>query len=147
MNSLKYLTAMSNNKAREINSPIIEELINETTPEELTKIDTEMTNNKQQTAMKLYTQHQLLNTAEAIKNYYENNPDTAQEMVKKHLMNLAPVTKKRTLIIYNTKETTEDEARHLLEILNCDDSTLWDNADHCGVQVIEVPLTYEGGEQ
>jgi hypothetical protein len=32
--------------------------------------------------MKLFTQHQLLNTAEAIKNYYENNPDTAQEMVK-----------------------------------------------------------------
>ena len=147
MNSLKYLTAMSNNKAREINPPLIEQLINETTPEELAKIDAEMTNNKQQTAMKLYTQHQLLNTAEAIKNYYENNPDTAQEMVKKHLMNLAPVTKKRTLIIYNTKETTEEEARHLLEILNCDDSTLWDNADHCGVQVIEVPLTYGGGEQ
>jgi hypothetical protein len=48
--------------------------------------------------------------------------------------------KKRTLIIYNTKETTEEEAKHLLEILNCDDSTLWDNADHCGVQIIEVPL-------
>jgi hypothetical protein len=29
-------------KAREINSPIIEELINETTPEELAKIDAEM---------------------------------------------------------------------------------------------------------
>jgi hypothetical protein len=97
--------------------------------------------------MKLYTQHQLLNTAEAIKNYYENNPDTAQEMVKKHLMNLAPVTKKRTLIIYNTKETTEEEARHLLEILNCDDSIFWDNADHCGVQVIEVPLTYGDDKQ
>jgi hypothetical protein len=33
---------MTNNKAREINSPIIEELINETSPEELAKIDTEM---------------------------------------------------------------------------------------------------------
>jgi hypothetical protein len=97
--------------------------------------------------MKLYTQHQLLNTVEAIKNYYENNPDTAQEMVKKHLMNLAPVGKKRTLIIYNTQETTEEEVRHLLEILNCDDSTLWDNADHCGVQVIEVPIENGGGEQ
>jgi hypothetical protein len=32
--------------------------------------------------MKLYTEEQLLNTAEAIKNYYENNPDTAQEKVK-----------------------------------------------------------------
>jgi len=46
---------------------------------------------------------------------------------------------KRTLIIYNTKKTTPKEAKHLLEILNCDDSTLWDNADHCGVQVLEVP--------
>jgi hypothetical protein len=45
---------MSNNKAREINSPLIEELINETTPEELAKIDTEMTNNKQQTAVGWY---------------------------------------------------------------------------------------------
>ena len=51
MSFLKYLTAMSNNKAREINSPLIEELINETSPEELAKIDTEMTNNKQQTAV------------------------------------------------------------------------------------------------
>ena len=97
--------------------------------------------------MKLYTEYQLLNTAEAIKNYYENNPDTAQEMAKKHLRALAPISKKRTLIIYNTKETTEDEARHLLEILNCDDSTLWDNADHCGVQVLEVPIQGGNNEQ
>jgi hypothetical protein len=40
---------MSNNKAREINSPIIKQLIDETTPKELAKIDAEMTNNKQQT--------------------------------------------------------------------------------------------------
>jgi len=90
--------------------------------------------------MKTYTEEQLLNTAEAIKNYYENNPDIAREMVKKHLMSLEEIAKKRTLIIYNTKETTEEEATHLLEILNCDDSILWDNADHCGVQVIEVPF-------
>jgi hypothetical protein len=45
---------MSNNKAREINSPLIEQLINETTPEELAKIDAEMTNNKQQTAVDWY---------------------------------------------------------------------------------------------
>lgn len=37
------------NKAREIHSPVIKQLINETTPEELAKIDTEMTNNKEQT--------------------------------------------------------------------------------------------------
>jgi hypothetical protein len=46
---------------------------------------------------------------------------------------------KRTLIIYNTKETTQEEAAHLLDILNCDDSMIWDNADRCGVEVIEVP--------
>ena len=46
---------------------------------------------------------------------------------------------KRTLIIYNTKETTQEEAKHLLDILNCDDSMIWDNADRCGVEIIEVP--------
>jgi Mg/Co/Ni transporter MgtE len=139
---------MTNNKAREVNNPLIKQLINETSPEELAKIDTEMTNNKQQTAVKLYTEEQLINTAEAIRDYLKNYPEKFHEsMIKKHLTSLAPITTKRTLIIYNTKETTEDEARHLLEILNCDDSTLWDNADHCGVQVIEVPLTYGGGDQ
>jgi hypothetical protein len=42
------------NKAREINSPLIQQLIDETTPEELAKIDTDMTNNKQQTAVEFY---------------------------------------------------------------------------------------------
>jgi hypothetical protein len=42
---------MSNSKAREINSPVIKQLLDETTPEELAKIDAEMTNNKQQTAV------------------------------------------------------------------------------------------------
>jgi hypothetical protein len=42
---------MTNNKAREINSPVIKQLLDETTPEELAKIDAEMTNNKQQTAV------------------------------------------------------------------------------------------------
>ena len=44
------------NKAREVNNPLIEELINETTPEELAKIDTVMTNNKQQTAVEWFHQ-------------------------------------------------------------------------------------------
>jgi hypothetical protein len=35
------------NKAREVNNPLIKQLIDETTPEELAKIDTEMSNNKQ----------------------------------------------------------------------------------------------------
>jgi hypothetical protein len=41
---------MTNNKAREINSPVIKQLIDETTPEELAKIDAEMTNNKELTS-------------------------------------------------------------------------------------------------
>jgi hypothetical protein len=45
---------MTNNKAREINSPIIKQLIDETTAEELAKIDAEMTNNKQQTAVEWF---------------------------------------------------------------------------------------------
>jgi hypothetical protein len=45
---------MTNNKAREINSPVIKQLIDETNPEELVKIDAEMTNNKQQTAVEWY---------------------------------------------------------------------------------------------
>ena len=105
-----------------------------------------MSNNKQ--SMKLYTEEQVLNTAEAIRDYLKNYPEKFHEsMIKKHIMNLAPITTKRTLIIYNTKETTEEEARHLLEILNCDDSTLWDNADHCGVQVLEVPIQGGNNEQ
>jgi hypothetical protein len=39
------------NKAREINSPVIKQLLDETNPEELAKIDAEMENNKQQTAV------------------------------------------------------------------------------------------------
>ena len=98
--------------------------------------------------MKLYTENQLVNTAEAIREYIKNYPEKFHEsMIEKHLTALAPVQTKRTLIIYNTKETTEDEDRHLLEILNCDDSTLWDNADHCGVQVLEVPIQGGNNEQ
>ena len=35
------------NKAREVNNPLIKQLLDETTAEELAKIDTEMSNNKQ----------------------------------------------------------------------------------------------------
>ena len=45
---------MTNNKAREVNNPIIKQLLDETNPEELAKIDTEMTNNKQQTAVEIF---------------------------------------------------------------------------------------------
>jgi hypothetical protein len=83
---------MENNKAREVNNPIIKQLIDETTPEELAKIDTEMTNNKQHTAMKLYTEEQLLNTIDAIMDYLKNYPEKFHEsMIEKHLNNLTPI--------------------------------------------------------
>jgi hypothetical protein len=47
---------------------------------------------------------------------------------------------KRTVFIYNTKETTEEEAKYIVDILNCDDSMLWDESDHDGVEVFEVPV-------
>jgi hypothetical protein len=51
-----------------------------------------MTNNKQQTAMKLYTEEQLLNTAEAIRDYLKNYPEKFHEsMIEKHLKNLTPI--------------------------------------------------------
>jgi flagellar biosynthesis/type III secretory pathway protein FliH len=50
---------MTNNKAREINSPVIKQLLDETTPEELAKIDAEMTNNKEQTAVEWLRQEVL----------------------------------------------------------------------------------------
>lgn len=82
---------------------------------------------------------------EKINNFNEGWNDCEKWFEEKKLCNHIVDNKeiekatKRTLIIYNTKETTEEEAKHLLEILNCDDSTLWDNADHCGIQIIEVP--------
>ena len=39
-------------------------------------------NNKQQTAMKLYTEEQLLNTADAIRDYLKNYPEKFHESMK-----------------------------------------------------------------
>jgi Mg/Co/Ni transporter MgtE len=55
---------MTNNKAREVNNPIIKQLLDETTPEELAKIDGAMSNNKQQTAVKLYTEEEVVRAIE-----------------------------------------------------------------------------------
>jgi hypothetical protein len=42
--------------------------------------------------MKLYTEEQLLNTAEAIRDYLKNYPEKFHEsMIKKHLTSLAPI--------------------------------------------------------
>ena len=49
-----------------------------------------MSNNKQ--SMKLYTEEQLLNTIEAIRDYLKNYPEKFNEsMIEKHLKNLAPI--------------------------------------------------------
>jgi hypothetical protein len=48
--------------------------------------------NKQQTAMKLYTEEQLLNTADAIRDYLKNYPEKFHEsMIDKHLTALIPI--------------------------------------------------------
>ena len=49
-----------------------------------------MSNNKQK--MKLYTEEQLLNTIEAIRDYLKNYPEKFHEsMIEKHLKNLEPI--------------------------------------------------------
>jgi histidinol phosphatase-like enzyme len=51
-----------------------------------------MEKDKQQTALKLYTEEQLVNTAEAIRNYLKNYPEKFHEsMIEKHLKNLTPI--------------------------------------------------------
>lgn len=49
-------------------------------------------------------------------------------------------TTKRTVVIYSTKEISEEEVNYALEILNCDDSLLWEYADRCAVEIFEVPI-------
>ena len=51
-----------------------------------------MTNNKQQTAVKLYTEEQLVNTIDAIRDYLKNYPEKFHEsMIEKHLKNLTAI--------------------------------------------------------
>jgi hypothetical protein len=74
------------NKAREINSPVIKQLIDETNPEELAKIDAEMTNNKQQTAVEWFAMKlaEKLGMPNAISFYVDNQKEIlqAKEMEK-----------------------------------------------------------------
>jgi hypothetical protein len=78
------------NKAREINSPLIKQLIDETSPEELAKIDADM-NNKQQTAVEIFW-NQLpeilpftVDTATAVK--LDEAYQKAKEMEKERTIN------------------------------------------------------------
>lgn len=42
--------------------------------------------------MKLYTEEQLINTVEAIRDYFKNYPEKFHEsMIEKHLKNLTPI--------------------------------------------------------
>jgi len=74
---------MTNNKAREVNNPIIKQLIDETSPEELAKIDTEMINNKQQTAVEWFANqlHGVVNnTTDALTHNHKELLEQAKEM-------------------------------------------------------------------
>jgi hypothetical protein len=93
-----------------------------------------MTNNKQQTAMKLYTEEQLLNTVEAIRDYLKNYPEKFHEsMIKKHLTALTPI-----------ELMTYDELMYIIEpLLNTTDD--FDKGFRNGVQWLREKI--QGGEQ
>jgi hypothetical protein len=93
-----------------------------------------MTNNKQQTAMKLYTEEQLLNTVEAIRDYLKNYPEKFHEsMIKKHLTALTPI-----------ELMTYDELMYIIEpLLNTTDE--FDKGFRNGVQWLREKI--QGGEQ
>jgi hypothetical protein len=76
---------MTNNKAREVNNPIIKQLLDETTAEELAKIDAEMTNNKQQTAVEWLNDELIKNHGIQANLYSEF--EQAKEMEKERTIN------------------------------------------------------------
>jgi hypothetical protein len=75
--------------------------------------------------MKLYTEEQLINTADAIRDYLKNYPEKFHEsMIKKHLTALAPI-----------ELMTYDELMYIIEpLLNTTDE--FDNGFKHGVQWI-----------
>jgi hypothetical protein len=82
-----------------------------------------MENNKQQTAVKLYTEEQVLNTVEAIRDYLKNYPEKFHEsMIKKHLTALTPI-----------ELMTYDELMYIIEpLLNTTDE--FDKGFRHGIQ-------------
>ena len=77
------------NKAREINSPIIKQLLDETTAEELAKIDAEMTNNKQKPPLGLmphsvFLLRRLEEIFQAIERYYEASMQIPIEWIEEY---------------------------------------------------------------
>jgi len=93
-----------------------------------------MEKDKQQTALKLYTEEQLLNTAEAIRDYIKNYPEKFHEsMIKKHLTALTPI-----------ELMTYDELMYIIEpLLNTTDE--FDKGFRNGVQWLREKI--QGGEQ
>ncbi len=83
--------------------------------------------------MKLYTEEQLLNTAEAIRDYLKNYPEKFHEsMIEKHLNNLTPI-----------ELMTYDELMYIIEpLLNTTDE--FDKGFRNGVQWLREKI--QGGE-
>jgi hypothetical protein len=95
---------MTNNKAREINSPIIKQLLDETTPEELAKIDTAMTNNKQQSAVDSiieFCQKQMDNDSSIHKGVYLSIIKFCQEQITEE----SEIHWKTTLLMMTSTDT------------------------------------------
>ena len=81
-------------KAREINSPVIKQLLDETNPEELAKIDAEMTNNKQQSSVEWFLdqliEHRIIiidKTTYQVKYKHEIILEQAKAMHKEEIIN------------------------------------------------------------
>ena len=70
-----------------------------------------MSNNKQ--SMKLYTEEQLVNTVEAIRDYLKNYPEKFHEsMIEKHLNNLTPIELPSHYEIWDEAHKEESNERH-----------------------------------
>ena len=83
---------MTNNKAREVNSPLIKQLIEETTPEELAKIDSEMSNDEDEKEIELIKQlaEQATMKASAYAEGYAAGYERALKLIKWQIEHILP---------------------------------------------------------
>jgi flagellar biosynthesis/type III secretory pathway protein FliH len=90
---------MTNNKAREINSPLIKQLIDETSPAELDKIDAEMSNDEDEKEIELIKQLAEQATmkasayADAYADGYTAGYERALKLIKWQIEHLLPSSK------------------------------------------------------
>ena len=99
-----------------------------------------MSNNKQ--SMKLYTEKQLLNTIEAIRDYLKNYPEKFHEsMIEKHLKNLEPIEIPSDEEIQKESEWLDNP----LERLNFQEGIKWMRDNLEGLKNLPLGSTLQGG--